>query len=127
VKNPRNLRNLIPIPLLAAVLAGCGPATPPPPDPGQGKTLYATNGCAGCHGEAGHGDGTLAKALTPPPTDLTDATAFKTGRNVEEIARVIQSGRAASPTPMPAYAYLSEAERRDMAAFVLSLAEAGLP
>ncbi|MGE0043828.1 MAG: cytochrome c [Vicinamibacterales bacterium] len=126
LRNARNRTRLCLLALLTAGLAGCGPSPAPPPDAARGKTLYATNGCAACHGAAGRGDGTLGKTLTPHPTDFT-ASTFGTGQNVEEIARIIQSGRAADPTPMPAYDYLPEADRRDMAAFVLSLAEAPAP
>ncbi|MGE3274913.1 MAG: c-type cytochrome [Vicinamibacterales bacterium] len=111
---------------LTAGLAACSSA-PPAPDPAHGRTLYATNGCAACHGESGQGDGRLGLTLTPRPPDFHDASAFRNPRNIDKIAEVIAAGAAARPTPMPAYDYLPETERRDLAAFVLSLAEAPAP
>ncbi|MGD8366606.1 MAG: c-type cytochrome [Desulfobacterales bacterium] len=35
----------------------------------RGRTLYLEN-CAACHGRGAEGDGSMASALTTPPTDL---------------------------------------------------------
>jgi high-affinity iron transporter len=40
------------------------------PSLAQGALIYRNN-CAGCHGDAGAGNGPLAATLNPPPADLT--------------------------------------------------------
>jgi mono/diheme cytochrome c family protein len=47
--------------------------------------------CAGCHGEAGKGDGTLGEELNPKPSNLTDAD-WKHGSTDGEIFTVIRDG-----------------------------------
>src|SRR5690554_6880351 len=42
------------------------------PDLAVAEQLYQAQ-CSACHGASGHGDGPLATALTPPPTDFSDA------------------------------------------------------
>lgn len=56
-----------------------------------GKTIYADQ-CAGCHGDAGKGDGPMA-AYTgdPAPSDLTDAE-WKHGSSDGEIYTAIHDG-----------------------------------
>jgi len=42
--------------------------------------------CAACHGEGGKGDGLVAKALQPPPADLTRISERRDGRfPIEEL------------------------------------------
>jgi cytochrome c len=107
--------------LAAALTAACAPADPPY-DPALARSLYVTNGCVPCHGEWGHGDGGIAQTLTPRPRDFRDPGAFQYGRDVERVAHTIASGLLAYPTPMPAYGHLSLHDRRQLAAYVLSLA-----
>ena len=57
----------------------------------SGGALLYDRYCASCHGKSGHGDGSVATALTPPPTDLT---ALRDG--VPELMRKID-GRQAIP------------------------------
>jgi mono/diheme cytochrome c family protein len=45
----------------------------------KGQQFYRA-GCALCHGEAGHGDGEVAKALKIVPLDLTQIAARNHGR-----------------------------------------------
>lgn len=107
--------------LFAAFLSACGPADPPY-DPVLARSLYVTNGCVPCHGDDGAGDGGLAPTLVPRPRDFRDAAAFKYGRDVDRIAQTIASGLIAYPTPMPAYGHLSLEDRKQLAAYVSSLA-----
>lgn len=37
----------------------------------KGQELFATLGCAGCHGDTGNGDGPAAQHLMPRPRDLS--------------------------------------------------------
>ena len=55
-----------------------------------GKKLYE-NQCAGCHGDAGKGDGAMGEELNPKPADLTDAD-WKHGSADGEIFTVIHDG-----------------------------------
>jgi mono/diheme cytochrome c family protein len=55
-----------------------------------GQELYEKN-CAGCHGDAGKGDGSMADELTPKPSNLTDAD-WKHGSTDGEIFLVIRDG-----------------------------------
>ena len=112
--------------VLAVAVAAFGCTSPPPPaDPRAGRTLYTINGCPACHGDDGRGDGPLAEVSSPRPRDFHQPGRFATRRDVDHLAEVIASGLAAMPKPMPAYGHLSEADRRDIAAYVLSLGETG--
>lgn len=86
----------------------------------HGRALYAENGCANCHGTGGHGDGPVGKTLDPRPRDFRDATAFKRGTDVASIATAIAEG-VRGGGKMPRFEHLSQAERRSLALFVMSL------
>lgn len=111
------------LPLAALFAAGCSPA--PPPDPAKeihtGGVLYATNGCAACHGNEGHGDGPLAKTLYPPPRDFRDPAAFKNGLDPDSISTTIATGLRRDGGQMQPYSHLSERERHLIALYVISL------
>ena len=64
-----------------------------------GQKLYDKN-CAGCHGDTGKGDGSMADELTPKPSNLTDAD-WKHGSTDGEIFLVIRDG--AKNTGMKAF------------------------
>ncbi len=85
--------------------------------------LYATNGCAACHGPEGHGNGPLAKTLKPPPRDFRDQAAFKNGRDPDSVATTLATGLTRDGGQMQSYAHLSERERHLLARFVISLRE----
>ena len=55
-----------------------------------GEKLYGEQ-CAGCHGDAGRGDGAMGEELTPKPSNLTDAD-WKHGASDGEIFTVIRDG-----------------------------------
>ena len=55
-----------------------------------GQKLYEKQ-CAGCHGDAGHGDGAMGEELTPKPSNLADAD-WKHGATDGEIFTVIRNG-----------------------------------
>jgi mono/diheme cytochrome c family protein len=59
------------------VLAGACRGTSEASSVSAGRVLYEENGCATCHGPAGHGDGRIAVTLNPRPRDFRDAAAFK--------------------------------------------------
>ena len=98
----------------------------------QGKTVYnGVGGCVACHGALGKGDGAAAAALTPKPNDFSkgvykyDANGDGTTGTMEDIVGVITNGAAkfgGSPM-MVGRADLSEADRKALAKYVLSLKE----
>jgi mono/diheme cytochrome c family protein len=73
--------------------------------PDAGATLYRRY-CASCHGTEGRGDGPVAGALAPRPTDLT-ALSY----DVPTLMRAIDGRRtirAHGPSPMPVWGYIFE-------------------
>ena len=95
-------------------------------DANRGKPLYVQY-CGGCHGERGDGAGPAAAFLDPRPRDFTRGI-FKyrttpTGQPpvTDDVLRTITRGIPG--TSMPSFAFLSEAERRDITAHVLRLAD----
>lgn len=99
----------------AAAAAGAG-------DAGRGQGLYARK-CAVCHGAEGRGDGPAQLVLFPRPRDLTSGK-FKirstpTLPTDEDLLRVVTRGIPG--TSMPSWAALTEAERRDLVAYVKTL------
>jgi high-affinity iron transporter len=89
----------------------------------EGRALYEANGCVSCHGLQGHGDGPVGKTLTPAPRDFRDAGAFKNGTDGAAIARTLAAGLSVNGGQMPRFSHLTEAERRSIALFVISLRE----
>lgn len=132
---------------LAAVCAGlaaCGPAAAQEaasPEEGlrasdlpmsasarRGRSVYE-RWCIGCHGDQGRGDGPASVWLDPLPRNF-QARKFKfrstpSGElpTQDDLVRTITRGLAGSS--MPAFPLVSEPERRDVAAYVLHLAEFG--
>jgi mono/diheme cytochrome c family protein len=115
---------------LAAIGVGSLAASAPAPAPREGatrpgETLYAQK-CGVCHGATGRGDGPAEFVLFPKPRDLTSG-AFKirstpTLPTDDDLFGVITRGIPG--TSMPGWASLSEGERRDLVAYVKSLAPA---
>lgn len=80
--------------------------------------LYAQR-CLGCHGQAGDGDGPLARSLPVRPPDFRDTVERKTN---SQIRRAIAEGRGTMPAFSPA---LSQAEISDMLQMVRFLSREG--
>ncbi len=102
----------------AAPPAQAAPATPP------AAALYATY-CASCHGPGGAGDGPLAANLDPKPAKHSDA-AYMDQLSDEHLFRVVKEGGAAvgkSPLMAPWGSTLSDAQIRDLVAFVRTLSQ----
>jgi len=59
-------------------------------DTEEGKNLYLSR-CMFCHGESGKGDGPAARALKPPPTDLSTAEYWRT-TSAERMKGIIAGG-----------------------------------
>ena len=89
----------------------------------RGKALFADQGCAACHGDAGRGgqrfDDESGHAVFA--RDLTAPWTFRGGRRPQDIWLRLTTG--IMPGPMPAYADVLPAEARwDLVNFVVSLA-----
>ena len=89
----------------------------------SGRQLYASH-CVVCHGGGGRGDGPSAAGLASKPSDLTDGRLMN-GLPEEFIVNIILRGGPAeglSPGMPPFGAYLGDAQARDIAAYLRSLA-----
>ncbi|MBX7099850.1 MAG: FTR1 family protein [Myxococcaceae bacterium] len=89
------------------------------PDLAHGEVLFRTN-CAVCHGEKGDGVSELAKTMEPRPASFVDPARLATLTPYRAYNTVTFG---VSGTPMPAFPSLSDAERWDLAFFVLTLAQ----
>lgn len=94
--------------------------------PGQGDVLYTTH-CATCHGADGKGEGAAARYLFPKPRDFSlgkyKIRSTPTGQlpTDDDLLGVITNGMPGSA--MPAFGFLSVAERASLVAFVKGLAK----
>jgi high-affinity iron transporter len=75
----------------------------------SGKTLYDGR-CAFCHGVSGQGDGPAGAALKPPPTNFTNAEAWK-GATPAAMRTIIEKGKPG--TAMTAFKASLTAEQID--------------
>ena len=83
-------------------------------DVARGKTLFARN-CASCHGPQGKGDG--YRILGPDP-DLTSPSTRK--KSDADLLKTIHDGK---PNMPPWKVHLSENQRREVLAYVRTLAK----
>ena len=113
--------------LIALATAGCAR-----PSITEGRALYQENGCAGCHGPDGHGDGPLALKLPAKPIDFRDVSQFKRGTSEDEIAKTLAEGisivhsipalhHTHHELLMPQFNHLTKTQRRSIALYVISL------
>jgi mono/diheme cytochrome c family protein len=89
----------------------------------RGRALFASQGCAACHGAAGGGGQAFDDASGHPvfARDLTAPWTFRGGSRAEDIWLRLTTGIV--PGSMPSYAQLLSASARwDLANFVVSLA-----
>jgi mono/diheme cytochrome c family protein len=89
----------------------------------RGRALFATRGCAACHGEAGRGGQTFddGSGHAVFARDLTAPWTFRGGSRAEDVWLRLTTG--IKPGPMPPYADALSADARwDLANFVVSLA-----
>jgi mono/diheme cytochrome c family protein len=95
-------------------------------DAAAGKALYLRE-CSGCHGERGNGGGPAAGFVDPRPRDFTKrrfklrTTESGAPPTTSDILRTIERG--VPGTAMPSFAFLSDGERKQIAAYVLKLAD----
>jgi high-affinity iron transporter len=86
-------------------------------DTTKGQELFTANGCAGCHGETGRGDGPAGAALNPKPRDFTRVAEYKQGAGVAEVTATIEKG--VPGTPMVGYPQISVEDRTKIAKYVV--------
>lgn len=97
-------------------LASSDPTFVPISQGESGADLYGKH-CAACHGKQGKGNGPAAVALTPRPSDLTDAERMAQLSD-EELLEIIAKGKRA----MPGFsAILKPEELAAVAAYVRNL------
>ena len=109
-----------------AIAAWADPAKPAPQGVAQsrGALLYRQQ-CSMCHGPEGKGDGPAAYLLFPKPRDFTmgrfKVRSTSTGQMPadNDLFRTITNGMPGSA--MPSFAFLSEADRRILVAFIKTL------
>ena len=93
---------------------GAAPSTPAGTTLGEGKPLFAAN-CASCHGDTGAGNGPVAGALAPAPTN------FQLKKPTQERAwDALENGVPGTAMP-PWRSQLNADERRALVEFVRSL------
>jgi len=93
----------------------------------RGRQVYEDAGCAACHGDRGHGDGSSAAALRDDvglpiqPADFRFPRLFKGGSSPEDLYRTLVTGL--DGTPMPSYASAIDDPNAlwDLIAYVRSL------
>ena len=66
-------------------------------DPASGEKMYVAY-CAACHGADGTGNGPAAKALTVPPTNLTQLASKNGGKFPSDEVRQAIRGDASMPS-----------------------------
>lgn len=112
------------IPLLCLLLAGPRPLTEQ--ELKAGRAVFQRE-CAACHGERGDGNGAGAPFVDPKPRNFTKKLfKLRTTPSGEppataDILRTIERGIPGSA--MPSFSFLSEGERRQVAAVVLDFAD----
>jgi len=92
-------------------------------DAANGEGLYVQN-CASCHGAAGRSEGSIARALTKLPTEI-GTLGWQAERSDSSIAAPIHDG--VPGTPMPAATWLTQAQSRDLVAYIRGLALTARP
>ena len=103
--------------------AGAGASTPSR-ELASGRQLYVTH-CAACHGDGGRGDGPSAAGFASKPSDLTDGRLMNGLPDAFIVNIILRGGPAEGLSPgMPPFGtYLGEAQARDVAAYLRSLAQ----
>ena len=89
-------------------------------DAAKGETQFKTL-CVACHGEKGDGNGPAGAALTPKPTNFTDAANAERLTDEWVYKMVKNGGQANGKSPMMVAwsGALNDQQIRDVAAYVL--------
>ena len=87
----------------------------------RGRAIFVSK-CALCHGVRADGHGVRSKGLSGKPADFS-SPAWRGRVTPEYVFQVVSEGKRG--TSMPAWPTLSNGERWDVVAYVLSVAKAG--
>jgi mono/diheme cytochrome c family protein len=78
--------------------------------------------CALCHGDRADGNGVRSSALSRKPANF-QSTDWRSNTSPRDVFRILSEGKRG--TSMPAWPTLSDEEKWDVVAYVLSVAEDG--
>lgn len=94
----------------------------------KGEAQYKTL-CVSCHGEKGDGNGPAGAAITPKPTNFTDAANAErlTDEWVYKMVKLGGQANGKSPMMVAWSGALNEQQIRDVSAFVLKFKPAKAP
>ena len=87
----------------------------------RGRLIYERK-CQLCHGEHADGNGVRSKGLSRRPADFTSAE-WRSNVSARFLFEIVSEGKRG--TSMPAWPTLSNDEKWDVVAYVLSVAEDG--
>ena len=87
----------------------------------RGRTIFESK-CALCHGAKADGKGARSKGLSRKAADFTNPQ-WRANTTPRELFRILSEGKRG--TSMPAWPTLSDDEKWDVIAYVLSVAEDG--
>ena len=87
----------------------------------RGRVLFAQK-CALCHGDRADGNGARSKGLSAKPANFRSPD-WRAGATPSYVFQVLSEGKRG--TSMPAWPTLSDDQKWDVIAYVLSVAEDG--
>jgi len=87
----------------------------------RGRDLFQSR-CALCHGARADGNGARSKGLSRKPADFNNPE-WRANATPQSVFQVLSEGKRG--TSMPAWPTLTEAQKWDVIAYVLSVAEDG--
>ena len=87
----------------------------------RGRALFMQK-CALCHGQHADGNGVRSKGLSGKPADFTNPD-WRAAATPRFVFRIVSEGKRG--TSMPAWPTLTQDQKWDVVAYVLSVAEEG--
>jgi len=87
----------------------------------RGRSLFATK-CALCHGDLADGNGVRSKGLSAKPANFRSGE-WRSTATPRDVFHTVSEGKRG--TSMPAWPTLSDDEKWDVVAYVLSVASDG--
>ena len=87
----------------------------------RGRALFVQR-CALCHGERADGNGVRRRGLSGAPANFRSAD-WRANTNARQVFMIVSEGKRG--TSMPAWPTLSDEQKWEVVAYVLSVAEDG--